>query len=165
MTFHNVLRVFHDVLLVVHNVLLVHILQVVHDVLKVFQDVLQVFQDVLQVFNNVLWCLVSHAMIGIDASVIASEIAATPQGLRKRSRDRENGGGISDNCRNRRWHRRARRYHSESDPMLNSVLNGNRSNSVPGRQYPKGISDRKLFIFQHCWTAAAHKLAPKRINV
>ena len=33
---------------------------------------------------------------------------------------------------------RDRRYRHESDPMLNSVLNGDWSNSVPGRQFPKG---------------------------
>ena len=34
-----------------------------------------------------------------------------------------------------------RRHQRESDPMLNSVLNGDWSNSVPGRQFPKGMTD------------------------
>ena len=42
----------------------------------------------------------------------------------------------SHNDRHRRCHR-DRRYRHESDPMLNSVLNGDWSNSVPGRQIPK----------------------------
>ena len=33
---------------------------------------------------------------------------------------------------------RDRRYLHERDPMLNSVLNGDWSNSVPGRQIPEG---------------------------
>ena len=40
--------------------------------------------------------------------------------------------------RNRRWRRRNRRYRRERDPMLNSVLNGDWSNSVPGRKIPEG---------------------------
>ena len=41
-------------------------------------------------------------------------------------------------CRNRRWRRRDRRYRRECDHMLNSVLNGDWSNSVPGRKIPEG---------------------------
>ena len=40
--------------------------------------------------------------------------------------------------RNRRWRRRDHRYRRERDPMLNSVLNGDWSNSVPGRKIPEG---------------------------
>ena len=40
--------------------------------------------------------------------------------------------------RNRRWRRRDRRYRRERDAMLNSVLNGDWSNSVPGRKIPEG---------------------------
>ena len=36
--------------------------------------------------------------------------------------------------------RRDRRYHHESDHMVNSVLYGDWSNSVPGRQIPKGCA-------------------------
>ena len=36
--------------------------------------------------------------------------------------------------------RRDRRYRRERDPMLNSILNGGWSNSVPGRQIPEGSS-------------------------
>ena len=74
-------------------------------------------------FNNDLWCLASRAMIGDRRS---------PQGSRQRRRDRR------ELRRNRRWRRRDRRYHRERDPMLNSVLNGDWSNSVPGRQIPEG---------------------------
>ena len=42
--------------------------------------------------------------------------------------------------RNRRWRRRNRRYRRERDPMLNSVLNGDWSNSVPGRKIPEGAA-------------------------
>ena len=42
--------------------------------------------------------------------------------------------------RNRRWRRRDRRYRRERDPMLNSVLNGDWSNSVPGRKIPEGCT-------------------------
>ena len=57
MMFHNVLRVFHDVLLVVHDALLV-----VHDVLRC----ITMFYMCFMIFNNVLWCLASHATIGIS---------------------------------------------------------------------------------------------------
>ena len=51
---------------------------------------------------------------------------------RKRRRDRQ------QLRRNRRWRRRNRRYRRERDPMLNSVLNGDWSNSVPGRKITEG---------------------------
>ena len=71
-----------------------------------------------------------------------------------RLRDRDNAAGIGDNSagignnsakicdklrKNRRWRRRDRRYRRERDPMLNSILNGDWSNSVPGRQIPEGV--------------------------
>ena len=40
--------------------------------------------------------------------------------------------------RDRRWRNRDRRYRRERDPMVNSVLNGDWSNSVPGRKIPEG---------------------------
>ena len=40
--------------------------------------------------------------------------------------------------RNWQWRHRNRRYRRERDPMLNSVLNGEWSNSVPGRKIPEG---------------------------
>ena len=43
--------------------------------------------------------------------------------------------------RQRRWDPRYRR---KSDPMINSILNGDWSNSVPGKQFPKGRSDSIL---------------------
>ena len=58
---------------------------------------------------------------------------------RKRRRDRRQ---LRRNWRqlrrNQRWRRRNRRYRRERDPMLNSVLNGDWSNSVPGRKIPEG---------------------------
>ena len=56
---------------------------------------------------------------------IASGIATTPQGLAITPQKSAMG-------------RRDRRYHRERDPMLNSILNGDWSNSVPGRQIPEG---------------------------
>ena len=53
-----------------------------------------------------------------------------------RLRDCDNAAEISDDaagCRDRQ-------YHCESDPMLNSVLNGEWSNSVAERQIPKGCA-------------------------
>ena len=45
---------------------------------------------------------------------------------------------------------RDRQYHRKSDPMLNSVLNGNWSNSVPGRQFPKGpLLDSDIVMSYH----------------
>ena len=49
--------------------------------------------------------------------------------------------------RNRRWRRRDRRYRRERDPMLNSVLNGDWSNSVPGRKIPEGRLGRRDLKF------------------
>ena len=43
----------------------------------------------------------------------------------------------ADCLRDRQQLCRDRRYRHESDPMLNSILNGDWSNSVPGRQFPK----------------------------
>ena len=60
----------------------------------------------------------------------------SPQGSRQRRRDRR------WLRRNWRWRRRDRRYRHERDPMLNSVLNGDWSNSVLRRQIPEG--DRNM---------------------
>ena len=93
------------------------ILLVVHDVLLVVHNVLwciKMFYSVswcFTMFSNVLRCLASHATISIGD-------LQSPQELRQRRRDR--------------------RYCRESDPMLNSILNGDWSNSVPGRQILKG---------------------------
>ena len=95
-----------------------------HNVLHVFHDVLWCFT----MFNNVLWSLASRATIGVAASATADRL-----------RDRDNAAGIGDKIRrNRRWHRRDRRYRHERDPMRNSVLNGDWSNFVPGRNIPEG---------------------------
>ena len=49
-------------------------------------------------------------------------------------RDHDNTAGIGDK------RRRDRQYRRESDPMLNSILNVDWTNSVPRRQFPKGNS-------------------------
>ena len=110
MMFHNVLRVFHDVLLVVHDIL----------------RCITMFYICFIMFYYVLWCLTSQATIG-DRD--ASGIATTPQKLVIT---------LQKIARNQRWHRMDRGYRQERDPMLNSVLNGDWSNSVPGRQIPDG---------------------------
>ena len=69
-----------------------------------------------------------------------------PEATADRLRDRDNAAGIGVNSaeigdnsrRNRRWPRRDCRYRHERDPMLSSVLNGDWSNSVPGRKIPEG---------------------------
>ena len=55
-----------------------------------------------------------------------------------RLRDRDNAAGIGDNSEEIGDKRRDRRYSSECYPMLNSSLNRDWSNSVPGRQIPEG---------------------------
>ena len=87
-------------------------------------------------FNNASWCLPSRATNAVAGSAPAGRRS------RKRRRDRRRL------CRNRRqlrrnrqWHRRNRRYRRERDPMLNSVLNGDWSNSVTGRKIPEGAAE------------------------
>ena len=60
-------------------------------------------------FNNVLWCLASRATIGDNSAEI-----------------RGGAEGMMD-----------RRYRRDRDHMLNSVLSGDRSNSVPERNIPE----------------------------
>ena len=85
-----------------------------------FHDGSQCFASVsrcFMMFNNVLRCLVCRdrrAMIGIDDCTISNRCI---------------GDCLAANCR------RDMRYRRESDPMLNSILNGDRSNSVTGRQF------------------------------
>ena len=68
-----------------------------------------------------------------------------------RLRDRDNAAGIGDNSGGtRRWCRRDRRYRRERDPMLNSVLNGDWSNSVPRRKIPEGQDSRAHNFLVHC---------------
>ena len=79
-----------------------------------------------------------------------NELRGRPRGhrSRKRRRDRRllrrNRRQLRRNRRwrrrNWRWRRRNSRYRRERDPMLNSVLNGNWSNSVPRRKIPEGTS-------------------------
>ena len=88
-------------------------------------------------FYYVRQCLASRATTIVAALTTADHL-----------RDCNNAAGIGDNstgigdnsaeigddaaaCRERR-------YHCESDPMLNSILKGDWSNSVPGGQIPEG---------------------------
>ena len=95
-------------------------------------------------FNNILQCLVSRGTIGITNCAAADRL-----------RDREGAAGISDNAEGLGDNGAGIGDNSAeiSDdaagivditakviPMLNSVLNGDWSNSVPGRQFPKGIN-------------------------
>ena len=50
--------------------------------------------------------------------------------------DRDNAAGIGKNSAEIG----DGRYRRERDPMLNSILNGDWSNSVPGRKIPEGPS-------------------------
>ena len=140
MMFHIVLSVFHDVLLVVHDVLLV-----VH--------------DVSQCFTCVLWCLASRA-------TISGATLATTQPLHRRLCRCRSPHGSRQRRRDWRWCRRDRQYRRERDPMLNSVLNGDWSNSVPGRQIPEGRGGQLLMnpqnaqIHLNIRTAVSHY--PKR---
>ena len=94
-------------------------------------------------FHDVLLCLASRATNGVAASGRRSR-----QRRRDRRQLRRNRRQLRRNRRqlrrNRRWRRRDRRYRRERDPMLNSVLNGDWSNSVPGRKIPEGAVDTHL---------------------
>ena len=69
-----------------------------------------VYHNVLQVFHDVLLCL---AML-MSRAVIGIGDCTASNSLRDQQ------------------------YNRESDPMLNSILNGDWSNSVPGTKFPKG---------------------------
>ena len=110
------------------------------------------YHNVLHVFHDVLLCLT----IFYDVQRVAQRSAATD-----RLRDRDNAAGIGNNSPGGQGSaitaqgsaitlqksammpqaRRDRRYRRERDSMLNSVLNGDWSNSVPGRQIPEGFQD------------------------
>ena len=80
-------------------------------------------------FNHVLRCFVSRATIGIAASAPADRL-----------RDRNNVALIGDNFTEiGNDDAGIVEYRLESDPMLNSILNGDWSNFVLGRQFPKGV--------------------------
>ena len=85
------------------------------------------YHNVLHVFHDVLLCLTMF----YDVLRVAQRSATAD-----RLRDHDNTAGI------RRWCRRDRRYRRARDPMLNSILNGGWSNSVPGRQIPEGPEQR-----------------------
>ena len=81
-------------------------------------------------FNNVLLCLASRATTGVGAAA---------SGIGDNSAEFGNNSAESAiTPQNRQWRRRDRRYRRERDPMLNSVMNGEWSNSVLGSQIPDG---------------------------
>ena len=110
---------FHHVLRVFHNVLLV-----VHNVLWVFHDVSQCFT----VFLEVLLCFMMFS---------------------EPHNDRHQRPRVCRSSQESRQHCRDRRYCHESDPMLNSVLNGDWSNSVSGWQLEKGHISRMCNSVTH----------------
>ena len=89
-------------------------------------------------FNNVL-CFASRATIADRAA--ASGIATTPQGSaitpQKSAKTPQKSA----------LRRRDRRYRRVRDPMLNSVLNGDWSNSVPGEKFQRGGTSRIRRLF------------------
>ena len=105
----------------------------VHDLLRNFT----MYHNVLQVFHDVLLCLTMFSESCNDRHRrIVDRVAVD------RLRDHDNAAGIGDNSAeigNDAIARRDRRYRSKSNPMLNSVLNGDWSNSVTGREVPKGL--------------------------
>ena len=68
--------------------------------------------------------------------------------------DRDNAAGIGDNSAEIGG--RDRLYCREHDPMLNSILNGDWSYSVPGRQIPEGSV---------VWVQPPRRGAPDRCTV
>ena len=99
----------------------------------VFHDVSQCFKSVSWCFTNGSWCFtkylnVLHVFhIVLLCFLMFSESLndrRPPQGSRQRRRDR--------------------RYCRECDPMLNSVLNGDWSNSVPGRKILEGVYQKSI---------------------
>ena len=90
-----------------------------HNVLHVFHDVLQCFMMFSESRNN------RRCRTGIRAAA-------------DRLRDRDNSAAIGDSNKLVIVYR-DRLYRRERDPMLNSILNGDWSNSVPGRKIPEGI--------------------------
>ena len=98
-----------------------------HNVLHVFHDVLLCFTCVswcFTMFNNVLWCLASRATIGVRANAAGMGDNSAEIG--------DNSAEIGDDAAGIVFTPLA----CESDHMLNSVLNGDWSNSVPGREIP-----------------------------
>ena len=93
------------------------------------------YHNVLHVFHDVLQCFMMFSESRNDRRRRIGDRAATD-----RLRDRDNSAGIGNNSAEIGDEWRDRRYRRERDPMLNSVLNGDWSNSVPGRQIPKGYT-------------------------
>ena len=85
-------------------------------------------------FNNVLRCLVSRATIS-DWAAADSHIAADSHNAAWIG---DNATGIGDNAAGIGGNAAGIGDNSKSGPMLNYVLNRDWSNSVPGRQFPKG---------------------------
>ena len=91
-----------------------------HNVLQVFHNVLQVFHSILQVFHDVL--SISKCFFTMFSEARNDQPALSPIGALE--------------CR--RYDRQSPQECRKSDPILNPVLNGNWTNCVPGRQFPKG---------------------------
>ena len=125
---------------------------------RVFHDDSQSFKSVswfftsgsrcftCDVFHNVLLCLTMFYDVYRVAQRSASPhrrpcCCRSPQGSWQRRREWQ------QLRRNRRWRHRDCRYCRECDPILNSVLNGLWSNSVPGSQIPDGL----ISIRYKCW--------------
>ena len=85
-------------------------------------------------FHDVLLCLTVFYVYRVLQQTPSPDRQPRGRRSRKRRRDRR------QLRRNRRWRRRNRRYRRKRDPMLNSVLNGVWSNSVPGRKIPEGYT-------------------------
>ena len=99
-----------------------------------YQNVLQVFHDVLLCLTMFLRWLVSRATIGIVASATARPTIAA--GIGNNSHKSAMIGTEISDCQ----------YRGESDAMLSSILNGDWSNSVPGRQFLKGCTAQKRSV-------------------
>ena len=120
-----------------------------HNVLRVFHDVSQCFKSVSWCFKSVSWCFTSgsrcftmyHNVLQMFHDVLLCLtmlydvywVAQWSASQHRRPR-----------CHRSRQLRMDRWYRRESDAMLNSVLNGDWSNSVPGRQFPKGLSSNSV---------------------
>ena len=120
-----------------------------------FYDVSRCFtmyHNVLHVFHDVLLCLTMF----YDVQRVAQRSSSLHRAIGDRAaadrlRDRDNAAGIGDNRRNRRWRRRDRRYRRERDPTQNSVLNGDWSNSVPGKKNPNGELRPRVKLYKRAY--------------
>ena len=97
------------------------------------------FYECLIMFKNVLRCLVSHAMIGNWRLHYLQSLPCDCQSPQ--------GSAIM----------------RESNPMLNSILNGDWSNSVHRRQFPKGCPNAYIFILPYS-SPNFHPIRIKKCN-